>query len=932
MAYFTIEGYNSYSGCDITVTASLPPINGNAINKYYTLGSLQTLSISTHQDKRPVRSLGVVNAKDYVMGPRTIAGSMVFAVFNKHFATEIMNDLGAGTGYNVVLPDEIPALNITVNFANEYGRMSRMAIYGVKIINEGQVMSINDLYTENTYQFVALGLEPLNVNISTSGEPANTKTTPNGYDSNALLGIDPMTGEQITVGSPRERGLLYGYSGKDLVVLDTTNSTESLLKDKNFLENSGSNISEQIQNNTKADSNSVLSSDILDKFNPITLSVSVEHPRGVNDSGYATFTLNPEQYQGIIYVHPTDKKDDNVEYSLFLGKQKNLILTLPVGNYQAQYVNANAETSNTVYFSIDKYIEIQTLEHTNSYPVIEKVSNDFIIISNTNYSHNTLVYFEEGNESIIINLNKNITRIENLKPNTEYKIYTANNNTINSSRSQIITVKTYEHKDQEIRMLNNFINFNKDLLVEIDESNLSGDNIDKYNSIIDMVLDLPESTAKQETLIYAVELANQLTSSHNKDNANHIVNDLKDDPFSTEISLIEYDVINIYNNNNGKVTFNTSLKKSEDEIFYAKPNKHYSLCGISELGEKSVKISIAACKNSVSMDLENYRRTNLYKDIDLTEYLNKYKTFTYQTVESLAIKDNFHSEINILQPPYIYKQNDAIYANVNYLNLNRYSTYYLCCAELYSALDYSPKRKIPFTLDNAYIPINLKDYYLGLNPNKKYLFWIENASFIKISKPFLFVDNTLEEYKEVKYIYKQELYSKLANIKKDLLRTYGNTSVVNDVFNFVTSLEPPQKDLNVTLISETINNMKTSYYVHDAITPLYELLKIIHPYSTGLKIPEIEWDRTNRIIQVNNLKKFNICAIEFSEDNQNLGERLVEDENESRVYYGKTGYTLIYLISIDMVHQTGFILIDNEKNIYKCTEDICDYIKEVGDK
>ena len=135
MAYFTIDGYDSYSGCDITVTASLPNINGQQMNKYYTLGSLQTLSISTHQDKRPVRSLGVINAKDYVMGPRTIAGSMVFAVFNRHFATEIMKDLGASDS-EVFLPDEIPALNITVNFANEYGRMSRMAIYGVKIINE----------------------------------------------------------------------------------------------------------------------------------------------------------------------------------------------------------------------------------------------------------------------------------------------------------------------------------------------------------------------------------------------------------------------------------------------------------------------------------------------------------------------------------------------------------------------------------------------------------------------------------------------------------------------------------------------------------------------------------------------------------------------------------------------------------------------------
>ena len=165
-----------------------------------------------------------------------------------------------------------------------------------------------------------------------------------------------------------------------------------------------------------------------------------------------------------------------------------------------------------------------------------------------------------------------------------------------------------------------------------------------------------------------------------------------------------------------------------------------------------------------------------------------------------------------------------------------------------------------------------------------------------------------------------------------MLRVYGNTSVVNDVFNFVTSLEPCQKDLDVTLISEIINNMKTSYYVHDAITPLYELLKIIHSYSTSLKIPEIEWDSANRTIKINNLKNYNICAIEFSEDNQYLGERLVEDEYEGKVYYGDTGYTLIYLISADMVYKTGFILIDNEKNVYKSTEDICDYIKEVGDK
>ena len=928
MAYFTIEGYNSYSGCDITVTASLPPINGQIINKYYTLGSLQTLSISTHQDKRPVRSLGVINAKDYVMGPRTIAGSMVFAVFNKHFATEIMNDLGASEGKNVVLPDEIPALNITVNFANEYGRMSRMAIYGVKIINEGQVMSINDLYTENTYQFVALGLEPLNVNIDTSGDVPTNIQQPNKYGS-AEIPYSPLTeNSQIDVNGQRSRGLIHGYSGKDLVVLDTTNSTDALLKDKYFLENSGSNIVEQIQNNTKIDKNSVLGLEILNKYNPITLSVKVEQPRGVNDSGYAIFTLTPEQNQGIIYIYPTNTKEMLQEYSIILGNRKNLMMTLPVGNYQAQYVNSNSETSNTVYFSINKFIETQTSSHINSYPVIEKVSDSFILISNTNYNHNTLVYFEEGHSYNTVILNKNITRIDGLKPNTEYKIFTTNNNSINGSMSQIITVKTYKDKNQEVHMLNDFINFNKDLLLKIGVSELDMD-LDKYNSLIDMVLDLPESHQKQEMLIYATELSNQLVLYHNKENTNYMVDNAQEDPFSTKISLVDYDRINIYNNINDKLIFNTTLKKSETEVFYAKPNRHYMLCGITDNGDKSVKTNITACKPSSSAELENYRRTNLYKNLDLTEYLNRYNTFVYSSVEALAIRDKHYSDIDILQPPYIYQDEDSVYANITYLNLNRSYKYYLCCAELYSALDYTPKRKIEFTIDDIYEPINLSDHYLGLNPTKKYLFWIEDFQFIKISKPYLYINNSLEEYKEIQITYKQELYSKVLNIKKDLIRKYGNTSVIEDIFNYVLGQQPPQKDLYNSLINEIINGSNSSYYVHDTIVPLYELLKIIHTYDATSNIPDIEIDFKNRAVRFEGLREYYICAIEYSEENQNTGVRLEEDVDI--VKYGEEGYTLIYLMSHNMVYKTGFILIDNKKGSYVCTEDLDDYIK-VGDR
>ena len=164
MATWNQKGYDSYSGCDIVVTARLATLNNSTKKieeKIYTLGSIQTLSVSTHQDKKPVRVIGSMNALDYTMGQRTIAGSLVFAVFDQHFATEMFNDLKAATGKSFFLPDELPALDITITFANEYGRTSRMAIYGVRIINEGQVR----LFKKYGINRVSFGIQTFNQKI-----------------------------------------------------------------------------------------------------------------------------------------------------------------------------------------------------------------------------------------------------------------------------------------------------------------------------------------------------------------------------------------------------------------------------------------------------------------------------------------------------------------------------------------------------------------------------------------------------------------------------------------------------------------------------------------------------------------------------------------------------------------------------------------------
>lgn len=151
---------STYSMADMVATISIK-VGNEVINS--TLGELQTIDYSIHQEKTPVRVLGNINAKDWVFGPRTIAGSLVFAVFNKHWLMNLYDELKEKAGMKNwhFISDEIPPFNITMTFANEYGFDSRMVLYGVRLVNEGQVMSTNDIYIENTYQFVANDIELL---------------------------------------------------------------------------------------------------------------------------------------------------------------------------------------------------------------------------------------------------------------------------------------------------------------------------------------------------------------------------------------------------------------------------------------------------------------------------------------------------------------------------------------------------------------------------------------------------------------------------------------------------------------------------------------------------------------------------------------------------------------------------------------------------
>lgn len=186
---------NSYSMADMVASITIQTPEGFVST---VLGELQTITYSIYQQKAPVRILGNINAKDWVMGPRTIAGSLVFAVFNKHWLMNIYDKLKEKGMKNWhYIADEIPPFDVTISFANEYGYDSRMALYGVRLLNEGQSMATNDIYIENTYQFVASDIELMDSLIAyQSGASRHrytlisandtTTNTPESFDPNPI--------------------------------------------------------------------------------------------------------------------------------------------------------------------------------------------------------------------------------------------------------------------------------------------------------------------------------------------------------------------------------------------------------------------------------------------------------------------------------------------------------------------------------------------------------------------------------------------------------------------------------------------------------------------------------------------------------------------------------------------------------------------------
>lgn len=157
------NSYTSFSGADAIVAVKFP--NAAPV----IVGEVASFTYSIFRPMEPVYRLGSSIPSGFVKGPRTIAGTLIFTIFDRH---PIIAALRKAYGNSLaecldkdILPDQLPPFDFQVTFLNEYGQSAVLEIYGVKIVTEGQVMSIEDMLTEQTMQYVAKNIKVMTPDV-----------------------------------------------------------------------------------------------------------------------------------------------------------------------------------------------------------------------------------------------------------------------------------------------------------------------------------------------------------------------------------------------------------------------------------------------------------------------------------------------------------------------------------------------------------------------------------------------------------------------------------------------------------------------------------------------------------------------------------------------------------------------------------------------
>ena len=857
---FTIDGYDSYSGADIVVIAQIANINGNSdiSKKCYVLGSLQTISISTYQDKAPVRALGNINALDYVMGPRSIAGSLVFAVFDRHFAYEIFNDLKQYTGTSVLLTDEIPPLDLTLCFQNEYGKRSRMTLYGVKMVSEGQVMSVNDLFTENTYQFVGTGLE--NLTPEDSNYPSLNPTS---------SGTDPVitpTSTPFDKPDKIDTGTHYDYVTykNPLINPDEKGEIEYVKINRPFTDDDYGQIIIGLNNPTAI--NAYLTSSSDKNFDKILNSD--------NFSGLNTWTVSVPQgtYNLICYDKSTGKEIDNYD---------NLVV---------KYQNDT--------------------ENIDDYPIINYVSNSSIEAEINNPEHDQLNLLCDKTLVDSQKVKKNSYVFQNLTPSTEYKIYSSNSEDKNSS-SKISLCSTLESIHETENDFKNFIYSNKDLWVN-DLSSVDFDlfNTNNTSNLVDKILNM-DCEFKDELLLYAIIYQNDfLKCANSENNINVIYNNSILSPYFTTKNSYKDLVFYYLNDENFYYKDTQNYEDYDFHLGYDEDNKRYYVYALDKNNIKSLKYDFYNYDIDEKEELKKYKKEDINMDnYDYKNYKNTYPAMSEEFLKTIIYKDYNIPKYSILEAP------KASYDSVKEeLYIKLYSNelmddnakYYLCIRNKNDAFQNVPIIKIE--INNTTDELILNKYKTHILKNNYYLIYIEDKNNEIVSKTSIITSYT--DTSELDNYNYNILKDKLLQIKNFLLNKYSCKDLIDSIYLSVLSYDLKMKDVLEIFLQELLNEGIDTLQYNNLDEVFYDIYTKTYDSSIN-SIEDFEYN--NGIFRFENFD-LNTIVLDFYVDEENPIKKINSDMSYIDLNDRTSYYTVIYGINKKTKAKTGFFLKNNMNN------------------
>jgi hypothetical protein len=131
---------------------------------------------------------------------------MVFASLNTDPFSEIydvsMAEAALSSSTSIV-SDQMPPFSVVLTASNEKGAAAMQMIHGITLTNYGTTYSVDDLYTETTYTFVATDVIPLvadNAAVANARARANYEEVAAGMKSISQLVAESLSAAYGTLG------------------------------------------------------------------------------------------------------------------------------------------------------------------------------------------------------------------------------------------------------------------------------------------------------------------------------------------------------------------------------------------------------------------------------------------------------------------------------------------------------------------------------------------------------------------------------------------------------------------------------------------------------------------------------------------------------------------------------------------------------------